>query len=246
LLVTPEKKSIQRQKAANKLSNIHFGSGLCAPADWINYDNSPTLRLQKFKLGSALCKITRQVRFPANVFVGSITAGLPEATGSAELIYCSHVIEHLAPSDVTIALAEVFRLLKPGGVFRLVLPDTSNLLAKLDSCEISQDEFLYVMNLSTTNMLKNPIGRMRKEMGGQLHRSAWTYGSLTAALKSAGFTDLRKARFGDSKHHEFTSVESELRWIEPVGSTSVEHLGLECLKPSGTESVTSNAPRSTY
>lgn len=47
----------------------------------------------------------------------------PEDTGSFDVIYCSHVIEHLFPEDAGFLLREMRRLLRPGGHLRLVCPD---------------------------------------------------------------------------------------------------------------------------
>jgi predicted SAM-dependent methyltransferase len=46
---------------------------------------------------------------------------LPDTTLS--IAYCSHVIEHLRDTDVELLFREVYRSLKPGGLFRLVAPN---------------------------------------------------------------------------------------------------------------------------
>ncbi|GEM_PF-1020257 len=48
---------------------------------------------------------------------------LPLADNSIELVYCSHVIEHIWNNDVRHLLREVCRVLKSGGILRLVTPD---------------------------------------------------------------------------------------------------------------------------
>ncbi len=48
---------------------------------------------------------------------------LPYAAGVFDAVYCSHVLEHLNPGDGAALLREMFRVLKPGGVCRLVVPD---------------------------------------------------------------------------------------------------------------------------
>ena len=48
------------------------------------------------------------------------------------------------------------------------------------------------------------------------------YKSITAELEKAGFSDIRRARFGDSDDKMFGSVEDEGRWINC--------LGVECRK----------------
>jgi hypothetical protein len=48
---------------------------------------------------------------------------LPVESGSIELIYTSHTIEHLMTGDVEHLLAESFRVLRPGGVIRITCPE---------------------------------------------------------------------------------------------------------------------------
>lgn len=46
---------------------------------------------------------------------------LPDET--AKLIFCSHCLEHLPQPAAMKALEEIYRLLEPGGVFRMTVPD---------------------------------------------------------------------------------------------------------------------------
>lgn len=50
-------------------------------------------------------------------------APLPFANDSLEVVYTSHVIEHVSDSDTARLFAEVYRCMKPGGVFRITCPD---------------------------------------------------------------------------------------------------------------------------
>ena len=62
--------------------------------------------------------------------------GLPIDPGSAQRVYSSHVLEHLALEDTRKALRNVHSYLVPGGVFRFVLPDLEFYARKyLDSPE---------------------------------------------------------------------------------------------------------------
>jgi SAM-dependent methyltransferase len=44
-------------------------------------------------------------------------------SGTAELVYTAHTLEHVSPAAGAHALTEAYRILKPGGVLRVVLPD---------------------------------------------------------------------------------------------------------------------------
>ncbi len=52
--------------------------------------------------------------------------GLPYAENSFDAAYTSHVLEHLTPHHARISLQEQFRVLKKGGIVRVVVPDLEN------------------------------------------------------------------------------------------------------------------------
>ena len=100
---------------------VQYGCGWQAPANWLNFDSSPTLRFEKLPfVGRLYTKNAR--RFPENVFYGDIVKGLPVNNGSVARLFASHVIEHLCYQDAKLALKRSHELLKPGGLFRLIVP----------------------------------------------------------------------------------------------------------------------------
>jgi hypothetical protein len=103
---------------------VQYGCGQCAPEEWMNFDVSPTLRIQKTPvLGWLLKKSLGQV-FDKNVRYGDITEGLPGiADNSADGVYCSHVLEHMSLGDFRKAVANSYKMLKPGAKFRFIMPD---------------------------------------------------------------------------------------------------------------------------
>ena len=66
-------------------------------------------------------------------------------------------------------------------------------------------------------------GVMREWYGNSKHLWMWDYPSLAAELQRVGFTDIRRAAFGDSTDPHFKDVEDVDRWDKC--------LGIECKKP---------------
>ncbi len=52
-----------------------------------------------------------------------ITQGIPFETASFDAVYHSHVLEHLNPAEGRQLIQECYRVLAPGGVLRVVVPD---------------------------------------------------------------------------------------------------------------------------
>lgn len=109
---------------------LNIGCGTRTSAHCINIDWSPALRLKASRLGKRIAPLVlsgdRLEKFEAmtgEVLVHDIRRGLPAEDGSADAVYHSHVLEHLDRSIVPSFLAEVRRVLRKGGVHRIVVPD---------------------------------------------------------------------------------------------------------------------------
>jgi len=71
-----------------------------------------------------------------HVIAHDIRKGLPFDGASFDVVYHSHVIEHLAQPDALVFLKECVRVLKPGGTIRVATPDLENMArAYLDRLE---------------------------------------------------------------------------------------------------------------
>jgi predicted SAM-dependent methyltransferase len=53
---------------------------------------------------------------------------LPFEDNSYDACYCSHVLEHLYCNDALFLLKEIYRILKPGGIVRVVVPDLEDIV----------------------------------------------------------------------------------------------------------------------
>jgi len=60
--------------------------------------------------------------------------GLPLPDGSCDAVYSSHTIEHFDRTGARKFLAESYRVLKPGGILRLVMPDLEGIARAYLEC----------------------------------------------------------------------------------------------------------------
>jgi len=197
---------------------VQYGCGLSAPEGWLNFDASPTLRVQRIPFVGRIIKKNMRVSFPDNVIYGDIVKGLPVAPDSCYALYCSHVLEHLSLLDFRVALKNSFRILMPGGVFRCVLPDLEYLAKKYIAGLQNQDASAsidFIGNGTLLGTLEKPKGlksNLQHAFGNSKHLWMWDYYSLSSELKAAGFKNIVPTSYGKGADEMFRFVEDESRF----------------------------------
>jgi hypothetical protein len=195
---------------------IQYGCGFSAPHEWLNFDASPTLRLQKLPL---VGQLAGGPKFPSNVLYGDIVSGLPVTARTCRAVYCSHVLEHLSLNHFRIALVNTRRLLVDGGLFRLVVPDLRVAAERYvaDGSDAAAIRFMEETYLGVLERPRGLSGLLRTWLGNSQHLWMWDFASLRRELESAGFKGIRAARMGDSEEPLFAAVEEDSRWVDAVG-----------------------------
>jgi SAM-dependent methyltransferase len=198
---------------------VHYGCGFTAPDEWINYDASPTLRFERLPLIGRLYTRNEQ-RFPDNVKYGDIVKGLPEAADSCDAVYCSHVLEHLAYEDFKMALKNTYKILKPGGIFRCIVPDLRAQVLKYvenyDLLDAPASDLMQATMLGIENRPKGLGSTIKDLFGNSKHLWMWDSKSLAFELKTAGFINIRDCRYADFEELHFAFVEKQDRFYNAV------------------------------
>ncbi len=129
--------------------------------------------------------------------VASITDMAPVRSASFDAVWSSHNLEHLYPHEVALALAEFRRVLKPGGVAYMTMPDlqqVAELVARDGLCDMA-----YISPAGPVTPLDMLYGHGASLAAGNSfmgHRTGFTARSLEAALLAAGFGSARVVRDG--------------------------------------------------
>ena len=201
---------------------VQCGCGWDAPEGWLNFDASPTLRIERIPVVGT--RISANLKgnpepFPTNVQYGDIVKGLPLPDGSCAVVYCSHVLEHLSLRECRKALANTKRLLRPGGTFRFVLPDLQLYITRYEQTDGPDAALRFMKDTALGEEARNrgATGLARALLGNSKHRWMWDYPSLERELLLQGFREVRPAEFGDSVDPLFARVERRERWNECIG-----------------------------
>lgn len=133
------------------------------------------------------------VEYPGVDRVLDVTAGLPFEDVS--IIFAEHFIEHLAYSDALALLRECRRVLRDDGVLRLSTPNLDWVWTthyRLGLTEPEEVQACFMLN------------RAFRGWGHQFLYNEWT---LRATLLDAGFADVARCEYGQSRHPELRGLE---------------------------------------
>ena len=216
---------------------VHYGCGYCAPDGWLNFDCSPTLRIERMPvLGRLLGRLSGNTeRFPAHVRYGDICRGLPVPEGLVQAVYASHILEHLSLQDCRIAIANTYRMLQPGGVFRLIVPDllerARRYVAAADahSAEAS-GMFMHSTYLGAESRPRSALGHLRRMVGNSSHLWMWDEHAMGAELARVGFVAIRRCALGDADDRMFDRVEHPDRFHDQ--EFDIPEVAMEARKPA--------------
>jgi SAM-dependent methyltransferase len=126
------------------------------------------------------------------------TRRIPLAAGSVEVIYSSHMLEHLHPERAQTFLREALRVLAPHGIIRLAVPDLERLVNRY-LAHRDADLFLRDSLLPTPPHRGLP-GALRLLLVGNRHH-LWMYDgrSLCRLLTRCGFSEATVVAPGETR-----------------------------------------------
>lgn len=198
---------------------IQYGCGLCAPEDWTNFDSSPRLLFERLPVIAQAMDLLGKRLFPPNVRYGDVVAGLPVKDGSVDAIYASHVLEHLAREDAVNAVRNTHRALRPGGVFRMIVPDLEWRARRYEDDHRAGDEkaadtFISSCLIGDTDRPRGALGVLRLAFGNSRHRWMYDERAMRQLLTEAGFVKIRRCDYNDSLDPMFSRVEALDRFYD--------------------------------
>lgn len=211
-----------------KILNLGCGAKTSNCPDVINIDWSIELRLRRnkfFRLIApkvlSLIRLERYTSISDNIIVHNLAKGIPFQDSSVDVVYHSHLLEHLDYAVAESFLDEIFRVLKPEGILRVVVPDFKKLCDEyLEHCAICEhsfdaigehNQYFYPLleqsvrrECSGTSGQKQRIRKLENLLFGDARKRGethqWMYDefNLSSLLQNRGFNEVKKYAFDTS------------------------------------------------
>ena len=179
----------------------------------MNIDNSPSVLLGRwppfkrllFLLG-VLSRERYETVWPSDVVWRDVSKRLPYEDDCVDKIYSSHLLEHLDKERGEALLQECFRVLKKGGIFRLVVPDLEfharrylqHVSGDGSAARVPHDDFLW-----------NIYGAyLEKRRYGATHRYMYDWPTLQLVLGQIGFSKIIRQGFQEGLDPELCSLDN--------------------------------------
>ncbi len=212
-----------------RILNLGCGNKTSASPDVVNIDWSVYLVVKNSPVWSLLVRpwlsAERRAKFdalPGNIVVHNLSKGIPFGDGSADVVYHSHMLEHLDRPVAERFLLEVKRVLKPGGIQRIVVPDFEQIcrryLKHIEACDRDPAEIAwhddYIAEAIEQSIRREAYGTSRQKplrrfvenllLGdarrrGETHQWAYDRVNLRAVLERTGYRNVQVANFDSSQ-----------------------------------------------
>jgi predicted SAM-dependent methyltransferase len=196
-----EQLSSQGVGASSKDLKLHIGCGTGKLAGWINIDVDPA------------------------PFAMNVLWGLPFPDRSVSRVFVAHMLEHLFfPRDVRFFLAELRRVMAPGGIVRIVVPD----IAQCVEAYASNDRNFFSSRRETWSWWPENATRLEDFLAYagagaepaylfEAHKYGYDFETLAKVLGEAGFERICRSAY-------MASDESDLR-VDEVSAVAKARYG---------------------
>lgn len=198
----------RRIRIKENIKGLNLGCGFDNPENWIGLEGGASLWLirksPKFLLRRSYKDFNMSESMEFDEYVDKVKAvkyihydirkGLPFRDNSVPHIFSSHFLEHLTRKEAISLIEECYRVIRPGGIIRIVVPSLDELVADISRAveEYSKGDIRSIQDYVT-----------RKRTGFvdnfSTHKWMYNYAELEMLLKDKGFKDITECSYGEGK-----------------------------------------------
>jgi predicted SAM-dependent methyltransferase len=189
------------------LNRANIGCGDTPTEGWWNFDNSLSVRLARPKVIMSALNFVRlasdkSLRLAGIARVKGVRWAdackrIPLPNESLDVVYSCHVLEHLVLSEAELFLSEIRRVLGPGGIIRLVVPDLRRRAEKYIT-EGDADVFMESLNMREYSVRSLRATLRMLILGDKEHMWMYDSRSLVGLLQRTHFVDATEVAPGET------------------------------------------------
>lgn len=187
--ISRQQRQVARKIAASGPVRLHLGCGEWPKRGWVNVDLAG---------------------LPVDL-AWDLAKPLPFESSSAEAIFHEHVLEHLTLAQGFAFMKECRRVIQPGGIVRVGVPDAERYVRSY--ADPSSDFLATVRPTRPTRLLA-----LQEEFYSHGHRTMYDFETLSLVCRAAGFTSVERRSWGqgalrpvpDSEHRKDDTLYVEL------------------------------------
>jgi predicted SAM-dependent methyltransferase len=220
--------SIERSPLASAIRRVRYKrSGKRLVANYLSLKGT-----RKLQIGGGWRRLdgwlNTDLEYVPNVLQMDATQQFPLPDNTFDYIFSEHMIEHVYYSGGVSMLCECHRVLRPGGVLRLVTPDLASVIS-LYGAEPMERQRSYLSFFYETFIPEgqpaNPACAVNALFRLWGHKFLYDEETLRGAMRAAGFRSIIRQCLGESVHTELRNLENEQRY--PEGLLDFESVALE-------------------
>lgn len=214
----------------SEVKKLNLGCGPVQPENWINVDGSNRAKLANKLpwLDSLLQKVglIGETEFGPHIEILDLTKKLPYESNSIDAIYAGELWEHFEYEAAENLTRECSRVLKPGGVLRVCVPDCEDIWKTYIDL-IQEEKNKPAGQRSDDKIVKhvkmyfNDICTRRPWLGSMGHTHKWNYDEvqLVSLFERCGLVDVERSKFHQSRTEDVQQVErSDFLIVEGVAA----------------------------
>lgn len=184
-----------KYKSLEEFVKVNLGCGLQCLPGWVNIDGSLT-SLFGSKKNNLINKLFYHLAGSSNYYsfetynkvvqtcdlkFFNLQNGVPMLSDYANVIYCSHFLEHLSKNDGRYFLKECFRTLKSEGLLRIAVPDLDIAMEIYQKGEVERMQDLFFYTSPNWDMAA--------------HKYNYNFKYIQEVLSGIGFKDIKKMSY---------------------------------------------------
>lgn len=174
-------------KAHENSLKLNIGCGTDYKPGWINIDNNSDNNITKLDLNWDLRK------------------PLPFKDNSVDFVFNEHFFEHLTTDEAQITIKDLMRVLKPGGIMRIAMPDLEMVVSTYLDTPLNKDSVIKKYGLG---FIKTRAEWMNMSFRWWGHMWLYDWEELKRRLEEAGYKNVKRCELNKSEYPELRKLET--------------------------------------